>query len=60
MTPHLQELVIQRKTSGELRPAALEDGMIPLRQFGWMKVIEGVTTVDEVMRVTTSDVESND
>ncbi len=60
MTPHLQELVIQRKTSGELRPAALEDGMVPLRQFGWMKVIEGATTVDEVMRVTASDVESND
>ena len=26
-----------------------------LRQFGWLKVAQGVTTVEEVMRVTTAD-----
>ena len=37
---------------------AIEEGMIPLRQFGWLKVAEGVTTVEEVMRVTAADGEN--
>jgi general secretion pathway protein E/type IV pilus assembly protein PilB len=59
-TPRMQDLIIQRKTAGELRPAAIEEGMTPLRQFGWFKVAEGVTTIDEVMRVTTADGETPD
>ena len=60
VTQHLQELIVQRKTAGDLRPAAIADGMVPLRQFGWLKVAEGVTTIDEVMRVTTGDGENMD
>ena len=59
-TPRMQELIIQRKSASELRPAAIEEGMTPLRQFGWFKVAEGVTTIDEVMRVTTADGETPD
>jgi len=59
-TPRMQELIVQRKSAGELRPAAIEEGMTPLRQFGWFKVAEGVTTIDEVMRVTTADGETPD
>jgi type II secretory ATPase GspE/PulE/Tfp pilus assembly ATPase PilB-like protein len=60
VTQRLQELIVQRKTAGDLRPAAVAEGMVPLRQFGWMKVAEGVTTIDEVMRVTTAEGENGD
>jgi len=43
-----------------MRAAAVEDGMIPLRLYGWNKVIDGVTTVEEVVRVTESDLEMSD
>jgi len=31
--------------------------MVPLRQDGWNRVIAGVTTVEEVVRVTASNVD---
>jgi type II secretory ATPase GspE/PulE/Tfp pilus assembly ATPase PilB-like protein len=31
--------------------------MIPLRLYGWKKVISGTTTIEEVVRVTASDLE---
>jgi general secretion pathway protein E len=37
-----------------LREQALRDGMRPLRLAGLMKVAEGLTTVDEVLRATPS------
>ena len=39
-----------------LRAKALQEGMVPLRQDGWNRVIAGTTTVEEVMRVTSADV----
>jgi type IV pilus assembly protein PilB len=43
-----------------MRAMAIEEGMIPLRQDGWNKVIEGQTTVEEVVRVTATDLEMSD
>ena len=37
---------------GRLRQQALQDGLRPLRLAGAMKVAEGVTTLDEVLRAT--------
>jgi len=36
----------------KLRQQALQDGLRPLRLAGAMKVAEGVTTLDEVLRAT--------
>lgn len=58
--PRLQELIIQRKNAAALRIAAMGEGMTPLRQFGWLKVAEGITTIDEVVRVTTADEENSE
>ena len=38
-------------------PAALQEGMVPLRQDGWNRVIAGTTTIEEVVRVTAADVD---
>jgi len=58
--PRLQEMIVQRKPAGLLRPVAIEEGMTPLRQFGWLKIAEGVTTLEEVMRVTSAGEETSE
>ena len=54
-TDAVRQLAHDRASSWEIRQAALADGMRTLRQDAWLKVIEGITTVDEVLRVTKSD-----
>ncbi len=53
---NIKELVVQRTNANQIRLAALKDGMITLRKDGWRKVLKGMTTVDEVARVTASDI----
>lgn len=55
MTPALQNLLQKRATGTELSDQAARDGMIPLRRDGWRKASNGLTSVEEVLRVTASD-----
>jgi len=52
MTEALQDKINQRANSIELKAQALKDGMVPMRQYGFRKASEGVTTLEEVMTVT--------
>jgi type II secretory ATPase GspE/PulE/Tfp pilus assembly ATPase PilB-like protein len=52
----IRELVVQRVNAGVVRLEALKQGMITLRQDGWRKVLLGITTIDEVARVTAGDI----
>ena len=52
----LRELVIRRENSMRLRQVALQEGMVTLRKDGWRKVLAGMTTLEEVCRVTAGDV----
>ena len=60
MTSRMQELIQNRASAPDLRELALREGMIPLRRAGWLKVADGVTSVEEVLRVTTSELEALD
>lgn len=51
----IRDLIVQRVNSGVIRLEALKGGMRTLRQDGWLKVLNGTTTVDEVGRVTAGD-----
>jgi general secretion pathway protein E/type IV pilus assembly protein PilB len=51
----VRQLAHDRASSWEIRKAALAEGMRTLRQDAWLKVLDGVTTVDEVLRVTKGD-----
>ncbi|MBF0517255.1 MAG: type IV-A pilus assembly ATPase PilB [Nitrospirae bacterium] len=51
----LKELILSGATVVELKNEAIRLGMLTLRQSGLVKVNEGVTTVDEVMRCTFGD-----
>jgi general secretion pathway protein E/type IV pilus assembly protein PilB len=54
-TEIVRQLAHDRASSWELKKAAMEAGMLTLRQDGWKKVIRGITTVDEVLRITKGD-----
>jgi type II secretion system protein E len=51
----LRDLVVQRVNSSVIRMEALKAGMRTLRQDGWLKVLSGNTTIDEVGRTTAGD-----
>ena len=55
MTSDLQELIQKRATGKDFMAQAIQDGMIPLRLDGWQKVAQGVTSIEEVVRVTSSE-----
>ena len=52
VTDDIESLVIQRNSSNEVKHRAIADGMTTLRDDGWLKVMDGITTVEEVLRVT--------
>jgi type II secretion system protein E len=52
---HIRPLVIKRAASSEIKREALKNGLRTLRDDGWRKVLEGTTTVEEVLRVTEDD-----
>jgi general secretion pathway protein E/type IV pilus assembly protein PilB len=56
MTEELQRLVFDQRPSAELRALARENGMRSLREDGLLKVASGMTSLDEVLRVTMGDV----
>jgi len=53
----IRHLANERASSWAIHKAALEQGMRTLRQDGWLKVLNGRTTVDEVVRVTKAGLE---
>lgn len=56
LTQPMQELVAHRAQSVELRAQAIRDGYVPMREYGWYKVMKGETTIEEVISVTSSDI----
>ncbi|MCU1513087.1 MAG: type secretion system protein GspE [Microbacteriaceae bacterium] len=51
VTEEIERLAVQRASSADITRAAIEQGMIPLRMDGWMKVQLGYTSIEEVLRV---------
>ena len=54
ITEELRELMLRNAPTADIRDMALNQGMKTLRQNALQKVLEGVTTVEEVLRVTVS------
>jgi type IV pilus assembly protein PilB len=51
----LKEMVLQGASTAELKAAAIKRGMATLRASGIRKVLEGMTTPEEILRVTMAD-----
>jgi len=47
----IKEAILQRNSSSRIRQIAIESGMTTMLEDGFNKVLEGVTTVEEVLRV---------
>ena len=53
----IKDMIINKKPSGQIKRIAVSEGMRTLRQDGWQKVIDGATTPEEIMQITTAEEE---
>ena len=51
ITEGIQQMIIEHATSSEIQNKAIADGMITMRQDGYLKALQGLTTLEEVNRV---------
>ncbi|UCE60856.1 MAG: Flp pilus assembly complex ATPase component TadA [Phycisphaerales bacterium] len=54
----LRDMIVRRKSATELQEYALANAFTLMREDGWMKVEKGLTTVEEIVRVTKVDVKA--
>jgi type II secretory ATPase GspE/PulE/Tfp pilus assembly ATPase PilB-like protein len=55
MAQPIKDLILQKAPADAVRKTAVELGMRTMREDGWEKVRQGLTTLDEVLRVTQED-----
>jgi type II secretory ATPase GspE/PulE/Tfp pilus assembly ATPase PilB-like protein len=55
VTDAIRSLVVARAPSSEIKQTALKQGMHTLRMDGWTKALAGITTMEEVLRVSEED-----
>ncbi len=56
ISDELREMIVQRRSATEMLTVARRNGLKLMREDGWSKVLKGMTTVEEVVRVTKIDV----
>jgi len=47
----MHKLILQRSPMKEIEDTAVKEGMISMKQDGYLKVLDGITTIEEVLRV---------
>lgn len=47
----ISRLILEHASSADIEKVAKEEGMVTMKQDGYMKVVEGITTIEEVLRV---------
>jgi general secretion pathway protein E len=57
VTDAMQALVTQQASAAEMKAQAVRDGYIHMRTYGWYKAMQGLTTIEEIISVTSSDVD---
>lgn len=55
ITEQIQELILKRATSAEIQKIAEAQGMVTMRQDGYLKALAGHTTLNEINRVASAD-----
>jgi type IV pilus assembly protein PilB len=56
ISDEIQNLILQQATSNEIQKVALTQGMVTMRQDGYLKALTGLTTLNEVNRVAAADI----
>lgn len=57
VSPQIQELILKHATSAQIQEVAQKEGMILMRQDGYLKALSGRTTIEEINRVASADAE---
>lgn len=57
VTDEIKDLILAKAHSKEIKRKAMEQGMITLRRSGLIKIREGITSIEEVLRETVRDTE---
>jgi type IV pilus assembly protein PilB len=52
---NIRELILVRAQSREIKKKAMEKGMLTLRRSGLIKIVNGVTSLEEVLRESVKD-----
>ncbi len=52
VTPNVAEMIMQRKSSQEIQEMGEQEGMVLLWEDGFVKAAQGITTIDEILRVS--------
>ncbi len=52
MTPNIEKIILKNISSSEIMAATKEDGMIAMQEDGVLKALQGITSLEEVRRVT--------
>jgi type IV pilus assembly protein PilB len=52
MSTGVRKLVMQNVGAAEIKDGAIAEGMLTLRMDGWLKVMKGITTLEQVIRET--------
>jgi type IV pilus assembly protein PilB len=55
ITEQIQDLILKRSTSSQIQQLAIAQGMVTMRQDGYLKALAGLTTLTEVNRVASGD-----
>jgi type IV pilus assembly protein PilB len=54
MTPRVRKTVMSNAGATEIRDTAIDEGMLTLRMDAWMKVMKGITTMEQMIRETSA------
>jgi type IV pilus assembly protein PilB len=55
ITPEIQQLILKRATSAEIQEVARKQGMVTMREDGYLKALAGRTTLTEINRVAAAN-----
>jgi type IV pilus assembly protein PilB len=55
ISEEIKQLILKRATSSEIQAQAEKEGMVTMRQDGFLKALAGKTTVQEVNRVASAN-----
>ncbi|MPN59714.1 hypothetical protein SDC9_207436 [bioreactor metagenome] len=51
ISPEISNLILKRSSSAEIEEMAIKQGMLLMKQDGYLKALNGITTIEEVLRV---------
>jgi type IV pilus assembly protein PilB len=54
LTPALRRMILHNGSAAEIRDEAIKEGMLTLRMDGWLKILKGLTTIEQVVRETSA------